>query len=143
MNFKINITDDGRIYNCTNCPYRERDIDFCGFCLRKILDKWKKEKGETHNTKHTPSPQGQALSGLFHARNHQRKETPSPMSKKKSTQNRWSGYYFEDTDCVLCIYSGGRKYGCSLPVCCCGEEKRDAMAHKRIKREPGSMKWHK
>ena len=44
MTFKIYITDDGRIYNCTNCPYRERDIYFCGCCLQKILDEWKKTK---------------------------------------------------------------------------------------------------
>jgi hypothetical protein len=143
MNFKINITDDGHVYNCTNCPYRDRDIDFCGFCLRKILDEWKKIKGKSHNTEHTPSPQGQALSGFFNARNHQRKGTPSPMDTKNHTHNRWAGYYFEDTDCCLCIYSRGRKRGCSLPVCCCGKEKKDALTHNRIHRKPGSMRWYK
>lgn len=49
MNFKINITEDGRVYNCTNCPYRERDIDFCGFCLQKIMDELKEEKENSQN----------------------------------------------------------------------------------------------
>ena len=44
MDFKVNITDDGRVYDCTDCPYRERGIDFCGFCLKKILDDLEKIK---------------------------------------------------------------------------------------------------
>jgi hypothetical protein len=36
-----------------------------------------------------------------------------------------------------------KKVGCTLPKCCCTEEKRDARAHGRIKRKPGSMRWDK
>ena len=75
------------------------------------------------------------------------KETPQIMATKKNnhirTVNRWTGYYVEDTDCSFCIFFQGRKLGCSLPVCCCLEEKTDAAEHGRIKRKPGSLKWYK
>jgi len=34
---------DRRVYPCADCPYRERDVSFCGFCLQKIIAELKKE----------------------------------------------------------------------------------------------------
>ena len=49
MSFKFYVTETGYVYDCTDCPYRERDIDFCGFCLRKIMDELKKEKEKSEH----------------------------------------------------------------------------------------------
>jgi hypothetical protein len=66
-------------------------------------------------------------------------------SRKKNTQtriyNRWEGYYIEDLACEFCLYFRNRKFGCVLDVCCCLEEKADALKHGRIKRKPGSLRW--
>ena len=29
---------NGRVYYCTNCPYRDERSNFCGVCYRKLLD---------------------------------------------------------------------------------------------------------
>ena len=55
--------------------------------------------------------------------------------------NRWEGYYEEDCDCKLCLYYQGKKGGCSLNICCCDEEKREARKHGRIKRKRGFNTW--
>ena len=34
---------DGRVFDCTDCPYRIRSMNFCGFCMQMILDDAKKE----------------------------------------------------------------------------------------------------
>lgn len=50
MNNLIIKTSDGRVYHCADCPYRNRETYFCGFCMRKILDEMndkKKEKEES------------------------------------------------------------------------------------------------
>lgn len=31
-------TQQGYIYFCDDCPYRNREANFCGFCMLKILD---------------------------------------------------------------------------------------------------------
>jgi hypothetical protein len=49
-------------------------------------------------------------------------------------------YYAEDCSCEYCKYYRGKK-GCSRAVCCCEDERRDAVVHGRIKRKRGSMKW--
>jgi hypothetical protein len=28
---------DGQIFYCTNCPYRDERSNFCGWCMRKLL----------------------------------------------------------------------------------------------------------
>ena len=38
MNYGVVITDDMRVYYCSDCPYRDRVTGFCGFCMRKVLD---------------------------------------------------------------------------------------------------------
>ncbi len=43
-------------------------------------------------------------------------------------------YYLEDMDCKLCRYWRGKK-GCSRAVCCCEDERADAIANKRYKRK--------
>jgi len=55
--------------------------------------------------------------------------------------NKWRGYYLEDTECRWCLHYQGKKRGCALSSCCCDDEKLDAIANGRIKRERGSMAW--
>ena len=49
MNKRIKDTWDIRIYPCAYCPYRCPDINFCGFCLRKIMDELKEEKEKSEH----------------------------------------------------------------------------------------------
>lgn len=52
MNNRIMRISDGRIYRCADCPYRNRETGFCGFCMRKVIDdvnalkKKKEESGD-------------------------------------------------------------------------------------------------
>ena len=55
--------------------------------------------------------------------------------------NKWQGYYAEDCECIYCDNYCDIKLGCKLEKCCCEEEKRDAVAHSRIKRKRGAMRW--
>jgi len=38
VNNKIIKISDERVYHCADCPYRNRETGFCGFCMRKIID---------------------------------------------------------------------------------------------------------
>jgi len=38
MNNRIIRINDGRIYYCAACPYRNRETGFCGFCMQKVID---------------------------------------------------------------------------------------------------------
>ena len=49
-------------------------------------------------------------------------------------------YHLEDMDCKLCKYWRGTKKGCSRAVCCCEDERAEAIAKGRIKRRKG---WDK
>lgn len=31
-------------YDCSKCNYRDRTINFCGFCTKRLLDEIKKSK---------------------------------------------------------------------------------------------------
>jgi hypothetical protein len=44
MSNRIIKTKDGRVYHCADCPYRNRETGFCGFCMQKILDEMKDKK---------------------------------------------------------------------------------------------------
>ena len=61
------------------------------------------------------------------------------MSQNTRIINKFQ-YYVEDMDCPLCLHYKGKKRGCSLDICCCLEEKREALANGRIKRKRG---WNK
>ena len=37
---------DEKEYDCANCCYRDKTVDFCGFCLRKIVDEFYEEMSE-------------------------------------------------------------------------------------------------
>jgi hypothetical protein len=51
MNNRIIHTKDGHIYRCADCPYRNRETGFCGFCMKKILDEMKDmKKGKEEST---------------------------------------------------------------------------------------------
>ena len=38
MNNRIIKMSDGRVCYCADCPYRNRETGFCGFCMRKVID---------------------------------------------------------------------------------------------------------
>ncbi|GHU60579.1 hypothetical protein FACS1894171_2210 [Clostridia bacterium] len=61
------------------------------------------------------------------------------MSQNTRIQNKWQGYFMEDMLCENCLFYKGksrfRKYGCENGECCCADEKRDAIANGRIKRQ--------
>lgn len=46
MNNRIVRIEDGRVYYCATCPYRDTLTGFCGFCMLKILDDAKKMREE-------------------------------------------------------------------------------------------------
>ena len=67
---------------------------------------------------------------------------------------KFKGYYLEDCECQYCKYYQGRKLGCTYKgvqkhkerglgedICCCEEEKLEAIAAGRIKRKRGSVSW--
>ncbi len=59
------------------------------------------------------------------------------MSRTVRYLNRFE-YHLEDFDCEFCLhYDSEKKRGCTLARCCCEEEKREALAHNRIKRPRG------
>jgi len=49
MNYKYYRATDGRVFFCDACPYYDRRSNFCGFCMKKILDDMKKIKGGSDN----------------------------------------------------------------------------------------------
>jgi len=53
MNNRIIKTSDGRVYYCADCPYRNRETGFCGFCMCKVIDDIEalknKKKEESYN----------------------------------------------------------------------------------------------
>jgi len=52
MNNRIIRTADGRIYRCADCPYRNRDTGFCGFCMAKIIDEMNEKKNSKESNHH-------------------------------------------------------------------------------------------
>jgi hypothetical protein len=62
-------------------------------------------------------------------------------NENAGTVNTFRGYYLEDCDCAVCQNYLSRKKGCKLDKCCCEEEKRDALANGRIKRNRGELAW--
>lgn len=59
------------------------------------------------------------------------------------TLNRFE-YYLEDMDCSVCRYWHGKKKGCVRAVCCCEDERADAISNGRIKRKKGwNRRWDK
>ena len=51
-------------------------------------------------------------------------------------------YHLEDTYCVDCLYSTGKKRGCNRSECCCEDIRADAIANGRIERDHRWNKWH-
>jgi hypothetical protein len=52
MNNRIIRMADRRVYHCADCPYRNRDTGFCGFCMRKILDEMNDQKNIKESNNH-------------------------------------------------------------------------------------------
>ena len=64
-----------------------------------------------------------------------------PKKQNVENENKWSGYYLEDTECRVCLYYRGKKRGCALLFCCYEDDKLNAMENGRIKRKRGAMVW--
>lgn len=45
--------------------------------------------------------------------------------------NRFKGYTLEDCACNLCLHYAGRYKPCPLEVCCCAEERQQAIENER------------
>ena len=58
----------------------------------------------------------------------------NPKKQNVRNVNKWRGYYMEDMKCRYCRYYRGKR-GCKLEMCCCEDEKLEAIAKGRIKRE--------
>lgn len=46
MDNRIVKISNGRVYHCADCPYRNRETNFCGFCMRKVVDDMKALKNK-------------------------------------------------------------------------------------------------
>jgi len=66
----------------------------------------------------------------------------SQMKQNVRVVGKWRGYYLEDIDCQICQY-WVKKRGCPFAICQYEDEKLDALAHGRISRKRGSMRWDK
>ena len=66
------------------------------------------------------------------------------MSKTVRKQDRFQ-YFEEDCACEYCKFNKrkgrGKKQGCGRAVCRYEKIRADAIAHGRVKREPGWNKW--
>lgn len=53
------------------------------------------------------------------------------MTEYTRRYNRFKGYTLKDCACEYCLHFAGRKKPCPLEVCCCADEKRQAIEHER------------
>jgi len=143
MRKRIKDTWDSSVYPCADCCYREPDITFCGFCLREIMGELNSERFDTEQQ--SPAIIPEAQNKTTRSIDNNTLQSYKGQARAGCTQrlNRFVGYYMEDCDCFYCFYYRGQKLGCSLPVCCCIEEKADALKYGRIHRKPSSMRWYK
>lgn len=37
---------DNKTYDCRNCRFKDERTNFCGFCMMKIIDELKENRGE-------------------------------------------------------------------------------------------------
>lgn len=42
----MNVKNEKEPYDCQFCCYRDNTVEFCGFCMRRILDEW--NEGRKH-----------------------------------------------------------------------------------------------
>jgi hypothetical protein len=99
------------------------------------------------------SQMGERLFLCFKIKTNRRKNMkPKPKSKPKSKSkkqkhkttrihNKWTGYFLEDIECKFCPNYLGKKKGCKYSKCQFDEEKQDAVANGRIKREKRIGRW--
>jgi hypothetical protein len=52
------------------------------------------------------------------------------MQKSMKIYEKWSGYTLADCECIYCLYYA-KNQGCSRMVCCCLEEKAEAMEREK------------
>jgi len=58
------------------------------------------------------------------------------MPKNTHVYNRWPGYSVADCQCCYCLYFPGKKKPCPLEVCCCIEEREEALRRERAGAAP-------
>jgi len=64
------------------------------------------------------------------------------MSQNTRIQGKWQGYWLEDIQCIDCLHYRNRGgNGCGRTTCRYEAEKRDAIAHGRIRRKRRRGKW--
>ena len=64
-----------------------------------------------------------------------------PKKENVKVVQKFRGYFLEDCECQYCKYYQGRKRGCKLEKCCYDDEKLEAIAAGRYKRQKGSVSW--
>ena len=53
------------------------------------------------------------------------------MKSNARVVNRFKGYSVEDCSCKYCLYYAGKGKPCPLAVCCCKEERAEAIKRER------------
>jgi hypothetical protein len=54
------------------------------------------------------------------------------MGQNTHIYNRWQGYTEADCDCRWCVHYAGKNRPCPLEVCCCAEEREDAVRREQM-----------
>lgn len=57
------------------------------------------------------------------------------MGQNTHIYNRWQGYATADCSCELCVHYAGKSFPCPLDVCCCAEEREEALRRETAARE--------
>jgi len=53
------------------------------------------------------------------------------MGENTRIYNRWQGYTVADCRCEHCLFYAGKKRPCPLDICCCKEERQEALQRKQ------------
>lgn len=53
------------------------------------------------------------------------------MKSNARVVNRFKGYSVEDCECKYCLYFAGKGKSCPLKVCCCKEERAEALIREQ------------
>lgn len=64
------------------------------------------------------------------------------MASRINRSGRFTGYTVEDCACKYCLYYQGKKKGCTLEICCCEEERQQALAREARKAHKRSKRCH-
>ena len=53
--------------------------------------------------------------------------------------SRFTGYSTDDCDCKWCLFYGDKKKGCMIDVCCCLEERAQALERETKNKNGGRV----